>query len=70
MNNAINKAFDSQRVLKISKTKFFYKISTEIEVGESYFLQCLASNCVVEGAKRMRGCGAGRKRFYFVLRVL
>ncbi|TQR61271.1 hypothetical protein DMC01_02315 [Campylobacter troglodytis] len=43
----------------------------EREVDESYFLQCLACNCVVEGAKRVRGKrGRGAlKKHLFLLRA-
>ncbi|WP_246059130.1 hypothetical protein [Campylobacter troglodytis] len=45
-------------------------MSGEIEVDESYFLLRYTHNCVVEGARIVRGKRgrrADRKSFYFVL---
>ena len=47
-------------------------MSGETCVDDSYFLQCYARNCVVEGAKRIRGKrgrGANRKTSVFLLRA-
>ncbi|WP_427846111.1 hypothetical protein [Campylobacter troglodytis] len=39
------------RILTLKECEKISKMSAEMEVDESYFLQCLARNCVVEGAK-------------------
>nr|WP_221887137.1 hypothetical protein [Campylobacter troglodytis] len=47
-------------------------MSGEIEVDENYFLLRYTSNCVVEGARRVRGKRGrrtGKKRSMFLLRA-
>ena len=64
VNRIVQQAFDSKRVRK--------NFSGEIEERESYFLFLYTRNCVVEGAKRVRGKrgrGVGKKTSMLLLRA-
>ena len=69
------KIFKQIRILIAKECEKISKMSGDIKDGENYFLLRFTRNCVVEGAKRVRGKrrrDAGKRRlcFYFVLRIL
>ena len=71
----VNRIVQQIRILIAKECEKISKMSGDIKDGENYFLLRFTRNCVVEGAKRVRGKrrrDAGKRRlcFYFVLRIL